>query len=108
MDAKPTLEELQQTLDAFSKARNWKQFHSIKNLSMALSVEVAELLELSQWATEAESNNPSEALLASYKDEAADVFIYLLMLAQKLDIDIIQAAIEKLEKNRKKYPTRET
>lgn len=90
----------------FSDERNWDQFHSVKNLTMALSVETSELVEIFQWLTEKESNqiskNSKQYLQA--KDELADILIYLLRIADKLDIDLNEACFDKMKKNAEKYP----
>ena len=98
------MEDLVQKLREFAKERDWDQFHSPKNLSMALSVEVAEIAEHFQWLTQEQSKNLDPAKLAELKDEIGDVLIYLIRLADKLGIDPIEAAREKMEKNRSKYP----
>ena len=97
------MEDLVQKLREFAKERDWDQFHSPKNLSMALSVEVAEIAEHFQWLTQEQSKNLDPAKLAELKDEIGDVLIYLIRLADKLGIDPINAALEKIEKNGKKY-----
>jgi len=88
----------------FAQQRDWDQFHSPKNLAMALSVEVAEIVEHFQWLTQAESKNVNAAKLAAIKEEIADVMIYLTQLADRLGIDPVQAAEEKMRINEKKYP----
>ncbi|MBI5675044.1 MAG: nucleotide pyrophosphohydrolase [Nitrospirae bacterium] len=90
----------------FAEARNWDQFHSPKNLSMALAAEAAELLEIFQWLTEQQSKDivNSEKDIAEVKEEIADVFIYLVRLADKLNIDIEQEVLAKIALNEKKYP----
>ncbi|MBI5739363.1 MAG: nucleotide pyrophosphohydrolase [Nitrospirae bacterium] len=100
------LPDLQQRLRTFAQARNWDQFHSPKNLSMALAAEAAELLEIFQWLTEEQSKDitDSEKDLAQVKEEIADVFIYLVRLADKLDIDIEKEVLAKIDLNEKKYP----
>jgi|SRR5882672_6890763 len=103
MSANP-LAELQQRLSAFAAERAWDQFHSPKNLAMALSVEAAELVEEFQWLTEEQSRALDAARRERVRLEAADVFIYLLRLADKLDVDLVQAAIEKIALNERKYP----
>ncbi|KYP12427.1 MAG: nucleotide pyrophosphohydrolase [Limnobacter sp. CACIAM 66H1] len=99
-----SLKKLQQQLIEFSNARHWEKFHSPKNLSMALSVEVAELLEHFQWLTEEESRNVETHKLDEIKDEVADVLLYLLQICNQLHIDPIDAAQKKLIKNALKYP----
>jgi dCTP diphosphatase len=98
------LAALRDRLRDFAAARDWDQFHSPKNLAMALSAESAELLEIFQWLTEEQSRAlPTEAK-ASASDEIADVLLYLIRLADKLEIDPIAAAERKLEANERKYP----
>ena len=98
------LVELQRRLRDFAAARDWDQFHSPKNLSMALSVEAAELVEQFQWLTEQESRNPDSERRERVRLELADVFIYLLRLAEKLDVDLLRAANDKIALNERKYP----
>ncbi len=88
----------------FAQARDWDQFHSPKNLSMALSVEVSELLECLQWLTEEQSYNLNTEQLEAVADEIADVQLYLVRLADKMDIDIATAVEKKIAKNELKYP----
>jgi dCTP diphosphatase len=98
------MHELTLKLREFAKERDWDQFHSPKNLSMALSVEVSEIVEHFQWATEKDSLQPNHQKLAQIKEEIGDAQIYLARLADKLGIDPIDAAKQKLEKNKEKYP----
>jgi len=98
------LTKIAKTLEEFAVNRDWNQFHSPKNLSMALSVEVAELVEEFQWLTEEQSAKLSPEKLAKVKDEIGDVFIYVVRLSSKLGIDLISAANDKILKNEKKYP----
>ncbi len=98
------MKELTNKIRTFAQKRDWEQFHSAKNLAMALSVEVAEIVEHFQWLTQAESNNLDPVKLAAIKEEIADVMIYLTRLADRLGIDPVQAAEEKLRLNEKKYP----
>lgn len=100
----PTIESLTRSLRAFAAERDWEQFHSPKNLASALAVEAAELLEPFQWLTEAQSRQLPPDKLAAVRLEAADVFLYLLQLADKLQIDLGVAAQEKLALNARKYP----
>ena len=95
---------LRDRLRQFVVERDWDQFHSPKNLAMALSVEAAELVEHFQWLTEAESRRLPPEKLAQVRDEMADVLVYLVRLADKLDVDLLQAAAAKIEKNALKYP----
>jgi len=98
------LRALQQRLAAFAAARDWEQFHSPKNLAMALSVEAAELVEEFQWLTEAESKALDAERRERVRLEIADVFIYLLRLADRLDVDLLRAADDKIALNERKYP----
>jgi NTP pyrophosphatase (non-canonical NTP hydrolase) len=98
------LERLRDALRDFAAAREWDQFHSPKNLAMALSAEAGELLETFQWLTEAQSRNPSPEALAAAGEEIADVLLYLIRLCDQLGIDPIAAADQKLLANAAKYP----
>lgn len=99
-----SLTELRDRLRKFAADRDWNQFHSPKNIAMALSVEVSELLEHFQWLTEEESKNLDPETKSQVADEIADVQNYLVRLADKLDIDILEAAETKFAKNEEKYP----
>jgi dCTP diphosphatase len=98
------LRALQQRLAAFAAARDWDQFHSPKNLAMALSVEAAELVEEFQWLTEEQSRRLDGDRRERVRLELADVFIYLLRIADKLGVDLLQAADDKITLNEQKYP----
>lgn len=98
------LEELAILLREFAAERDWDQFHSPKNLAMALSVEASELMEHFQWLTEEQSSALQTEKLQQVREEIGDVLIYLIRLADKLGIDPSEAAFEKLELNRAKYP----
>ena len=98
------LESLREQLRAFSSERDWDQFHSPKNLAMALSAEAGELLEIFQWLTEEQSRSLSLAAHAAASDELADVLLYLIRLGDTLRIDLIAAAHRKLAANAEKYP----
>ena len=98
------LDRLRDALRAFADARDWGQFHSPKNLAMALSVEAAELLEVFQWVTEQESRRLEPGAKAAASEEIADVLLYLLRLADELGIDPLAAAQDKMKSNEKKYP----
>jgi NTP pyrophosphatase (non-canonical NTP hydrolase) len=93
-------------LENFATDRNWKQFHSPKNLILALTGEVGELAEIFQWMTDAESQTIKHNAVTSQavKDELADVLFYLVRLADILDLDLNEAAIQKLKSNSLKYP----
>ena len=95
---------LRDKLRTFAEARDWDQFHSPKNLSMALMVEAAELMEHFQWLTEAQSANLSAGNKQAVGEELADILLYLVRLSDKLGIDLPDAALRKLEKNAVKYP----
>jgi dCTP diphosphatase len=98
------LQALTQSLREFAKERDWEQFHAPKNLATALSVEAAELLEHFQWLTEEQSRNLSAGEKADVAAEAADVFLYLLQLCDKLNINLMDAARQKMVVNGGKYP----
>jgi len=91
-------------LRAFNKEREWEQFHTPKNISMALSVEASEIVEIFQWLTSKQSKELSDERLSHLKEEIGDVFLYLLNLADFFNIDILEAASDKMIKNAKKYP----
>ena len=98
------LDSLRTRLEAFARDRDWEQFHSPKNLSMALSVEVAEIAEHFQWLTEEQSRELDPAKRAEVEQELADVLIYLVRLADQLGIDLLEAAQRKLAVNEARYP----
>jgi dCTP diphosphatase len=102
--ARLALPELREALRRFAAERDWDQFHSPKNLAAALSVEAAELLEHFQWLTEAGSRELAPAQRVAVGEEMADVLLYLVRLADKLDIDLLAAATAKLALNAQKYP----
>lgn len=105
-----SIEKLLEELRTFSKERNWDQFHSPKNLSMALAVEASELLEIYQWQNEEQANHlhfdPKKR--EEISDELADIFIYLLRLSDKTQIDLLKASFDKMKKNSLKYPINES
>lgn len=96
--------ELSGRIRRFADARDWAQFHSPKNLSMALSVECAELMEHFQWLTENQSHKLGSKKLREVQKELADVQIYLIRLSQVLRIDLMAASRKKLAHNARKYP----
>lgn len=98
------LEEIKLRLREFAKERDWDQFHSPKNFSMALIVECAELVEHFQWLTDEQSKNLPDDTLEEVSLEMADVMIYLIRLADKLDVDLLDAVEKKIELNAIKYP----
>ena len=99
-----SLEGLRSRLQAFVRERDWAQFHSPKNLAMAMIVEAAELVEHFQWMTEQESLEISAEKREQVAHEIADTFVYLLRIADVLGIDLIAAANAKIDMNAKKYP----
>jgi dCTP diphosphatase len=101
-----TLDELRDRLRAFAEARDWDQFHSPKNLAMALIAEAAELVEHFQWLTEEQSRTLPPVKTAEVADELADVLIYLVRIADKLGVDLFAAANAKVDRNEAKYPAR--
>jgi dCTP diphosphatase len=101
---KPNLETLRDELRRFTAERDWSRYHSPKNLSMALSGEVAELLEHFQWLTEEESATLAPEALREVELEMADVLLYLICLADKLGVDLADAAARKIALNARKYP----
>ncbi len=98
------MEDLGNAIKAFIAERDWEQFHSPKNLAMALSVEVSEDAEHFQWLTEEQSHNLPADKLAEVREEIGDVMIYLTELADKLGIDPVEAAKAKVRINEEKYP----
>ena len=99
-----SIEQIKIRLREFATERDWDQFHSPKNLAMALIVEAAELVEHFQWLKEEESAALPQDKLAEVEQELADIQIYLIRLADKLDIDLMSAVASKIELNEKKYP----
>lgn len=98
------LKELQNKIRTFNRERDWSQYHSPKNLATSVLIEAAELAEIFQWLTEAESRDLNSKAMIEAEDEIADVFIYLLNLADKLGIDPVEASHRKILKNAEKYP----
>ena len=98
------MNDLRDTLRTFVAERDWDKFHSPKNLAMALSVEAAELMEHFQWLTEEQSRRLAPEKLAQVRDEMADVLVYLVRLADKLDVNLLEAASDKIKVNALKYP----
>lgn len=105
MSAPPNpLTTLREEIRRFAADRDWEQFHSPKNLAAALAVEAAELLEPFQWLTEEQSCHLDAEQLTAVRDEVADVLLYLIRLADKLDIDLDAAARDKIVRNALRYP----
>ena len=98
------LADLVKQIRTFADERDWEQFHSPKNLAMALVVEAAELVEIFQWMNEADSLRLNVRDKQRAEEEIADVMIYLIRIADRLDIDLLEVAKRKLTINRKKYP----
>lgn len=102
-----TIEDLTELLVEFRDARDWKQFHSLKNLMLSLSLESAEILELAQWKDDSEVEKAAVSdveFRARLAEECADVMLYLLLVCERAGIDLTEAAIAKIELNAKKYP----
>lgn len=104
MMADTDFDRIKKQVRQFVVERDWDQFHSPKNLSMALIVEAAEMVEHFQWLTEEQSCNLSPEKLAEVELELADIQIYLISLAEKLKLDLVAAADKKLALNARKYP----
>jgi NTP pyrophosphatase (non-canonical NTP hydrolase) len=98
------LDKIKVRLRQFADERDWDQFHSPKNLAMALIVEAAELVEHFQWLTEKQSQKLPADKLAEVEQEIADIQIYLIRLADKLGIDVEKAVNNKIKLNEKRYP----
>lgn len=99
-----SLEALRVKLKQFAEEREWRQFHSPKNLTMALCGEAGELSEQFQWLSEEGSKNLSEKKLLAVADEIADIQLYLILLADSLGLDIAEVSNEKIRVNAEKYP----
>lgn len=99
------LEQIKLKLRQFAEDRDWDQFHSPKNLSMALIVEAAELVEHFQWLTEEQSKSLDSKQFARVQEELADIQIYLIRISDKLNIDLLDAVSKKIDANEKKYPS---
>lgn len=97
-------DQLKLRIRQFADERDWQQYHSPKNLAMALIVEAAELVEHFQWLTEAQSQTLAPEKLAQVSDELADIQIYLIRIADQLKVDLLEAVDKKIEKNAVKYP----
>ncbi len=99
-----SLQELARRLRAFAAERDWDQFHTPKNLAMGVAIEAAELMEEFHWLTPEQSAQLAPEQLQAVRHELADVFVYLVLLADHLDIDLLAAAGEKIAVNADKYP----
>ena len=107
LDQTTTVLQLRETIREFVDERDWKQFHSPKNLSMAMAIEAAELMEHFQWITAADSRQLGDDAMREVGDELADVLCYALAIANELHIDVASALQQKMKKNREKYPVNE-
>ena len=103
-DSETTLLEIREEIRQFVGERDWQMFHSPKNISMALAVEAAELMEHFQWITQAESRDLDPEKKIAVGEEMSDVFCYLLAMANELNIDVAASFKRKMELNRQKYP----
>jgi len=100
------LDDLRERLRRFAAERDWEQFHTPKNLAMSVAIEAAEIMEHFQWLTAAQSASLDAAVRHEVALEIADVLLYLVRLADVLDIDMLAAAREKIGLNAQKYPVR--
>ena len=98
------LSTLKKAILKFTKDRDWEQFHTPKNLAMAMSVEAAEIVEIFQWLTEKQAATLSPKQKEALSDELADTFMYLIRLGQVAGIDLVDASFRKMAKNAAKYP----
>ena len=108
-DHDTTVAALRELVKRFVDQRDWHQFHAPKNLSMALAIEAAELMEHFQWITAEASRKISddERKQSQVSDELADIICYALAIANELSIDVDSAMREKMKKNEAKYPAQE-
>jgi len=102
----PSLNDLTSQLIEFRDARDWRQFHSLKDLILSLSLEASELLELAQWKSESAFEEEAQGadMQKKLREECADVLLYLLLVAERSGIDLQEAAAEKIKTNAEKYP----
>lgn len=98
------LHALRDIVRQFAEERDWQQFHTPKNLAMALSVEVAELVEHFQWLKTGEADELDEQRRTGIRHELADTLVYLIRLADRVDVNLYDAVLEKMQLNRQKYP----
>ena len=104
-DKDTSIQEIKEKIFKFVNDRNWNESHNPKNLSMSISIEASELMEILQWSSTEESWNIDESEEFTHlKEELSDVMIYCLSLANQLDIDVADAIEDKIEKNGEKYP----
>ncbi len=104
--SKPDIKNLTKRLVDFRDQRDWKQFHSLKDLIISLNLEAGEVLELTQWqgAGAFDESMKDDAVKARLKEECADVLAYLLLICEKAGFDLLEATSEKIDQNEKKYP----
>ena len=109
LDATATLGEVKEVVKQFVEQRQWQQFHSPKNISMALAIEAAELMEHFQWISMQESRDAAHdpEKKSAIGEELADVFCYAIALANEMEIDLAATFEKKMAKNREKYPVKE-
>ena len=98
------MDSIEMDIIKFRDERDWKQFHNARTLAVSIVIESAELLELFQWAKDEEIEEIVEKKLDKIKDEIADIYVYLVILAHDLDINLQDAVKEKMKKNAQKYP----
>ena len=103
-----SLDDVRDTLRIFAAEREWQPFHTPKNLASALAVEAAELLEPFQWLTSGSDEELDATTRAAIRNEMADVLTYLVMLADRLDVDLLAATQEKMQANAQKYPVEQS
>ncbi|MDA8669199.1 nucleotide pyrophosphohydrolase [Alphaproteobacteria bacterium] len=97
--------KINKEIKSFVDERDWDQFHSPKNLSMALSVEASELVEIFQWLNNKDIEENKEKIHQAVKEEVVDIFYYVVSMCQKMDINLEDAFYEKMKKNKLKYPS---
>jgi len=103
-DKTVTVQQLRDAMRSFVRERDWEQFHTPKNLSMSIAIEAAELMEHFQWRSPEESSRLDGELQRQVAEELSDIVLYALSMANALDLDLTEALLAKLEKNRRKYP----
>jgi len=104
-DKETTLSDLKDIVKNFCDERDWDQFHNAKELAVALIIEVSELLEIFRWKTHEEVDNLfRNNKFNDIKEELADIFYFLLRISQRYNIDLSRALVEKIEKNKERYP----
>jgi NTP pyrophosphatase (non-canonical NTP hydrolase) len=106
MGSEIPIDELRSNVQKFISERNWDRYHTPKNLAMSIAIEAAELMEHFQWLTDTQSIEilQDDDACAQVVDELADIMIYCLSLVNKIDIDISAAILDKLNRNKDRYP----